>query len=574
MLVCALTTFLLVPSWKAQAADVRIVSWNVREAFTPADVAVRARDFEKFANDLRPDILLLQEIASCAAAEGIRNLMRLNGYRVACSDFSPDGNRHGSFEVAVISRFPIEGATEFDPSPDTSLPGVAEVPLIPAGGVPATSVDRGFLWARVPDLGLSVAVVHLKSSRGSAGRADADNAMQREAVMSAVAARVGEERAARPHELVLVAGDFNVGHSDRRKNGTDLQRDCFANCGGADGYDDTHAILGRGLVNGLPMRNLTASIRTSTYPSFPGSPIDNIYVLGGEPRYAPARKASATYGSDHLAVWTDLRADEPAGLLAGAFSAPAPTAIARREPAERDALSVDTYYAGVDTGSPAALRRTLHGSIARANRLSYAEVWRALMSTDEDPNDPGKVVLLYSETSVPKTHWVREHQGPTAWNREHVWPKSHGFPGETQAAHTDIHHLRPADVDVNSRRGNRDFDTGGAPVPETRSARVDADSFEPPNAEKGDVARMMFYMAVRYEGDGANGNLELVDGATGSGQPRSGKLCTLLRWHAQDPVSDWERRRNDRIHAVQGNRTPFIDHPEWAGIVWNGACRR
>ena len=98
---------------------------------------------------------------------------------------------------------------------------------------------------------------------------------------------------------------------------------------------------------------------------------------------------------------------------------------------------------------------------------------------------------------------------------------------------------------------------------------TDSDSFEPRDAVKGDVARMLFYMAVRYSGDDGFGDLELST-VSGSAVPRIGDLDILLAWNAADPVDAFEMRRNDRIHAQwQGNRNPFIDHPEWAAAIWN-----
>ncbi len=94
---------------------------------------------------------------------------------------------------------------------------------------------------------------------------------------------------------------------------------------------------------------------------------------------------------------------------------------------------------------------------------------------------------------------------------------------------------------------------------------------------KGDVARMMLYMDVRYEGTGDGGTPDLVleDRMTahpGAQEPNFGKLCTLVQWHVDDPVSDWERRRNNRVYAWQHNRNPFIDHPEWVMPIWGTSC--
>src|SRR5690606_23864492 len=129
----------------------------------------------------------------------------------------------------------------------------------------------------------------------------------------------------------------------------------------------------------------------------------------------------------------------------------------------------------------------------------------ALQDTDEDPNNPNNVVLLYSGVSRSKA----QHGGdPDDWNREHTWAKCHGDFGTSPGPGTDVHHLRPTDVNVNSTRGNKDFDNGGSPVDECDGCLSDGDSFEPRDEVKGDVARMIFYMAIRYEGDDSYPDLE------------------------------------------------------------------
>ena len=87
-------------------------------------------------------------------------------------------------------------------------------------------------------------------------------------------------------------------------------------------------------------------------------------------------------------------------------------------------------------------------------------------------------------------------------------------------------------------------------------------------------ARLMFYMAVRYDGgdNSRTPDLELVDRLTTSGEANFGVLCTLLSWHLEHGVSDRERRRNDVIHSWQGNRNPFIDHPEYVSAIWAASC--
>ncbi|WHZ60134.1 endonuclease [Metabacillus hrfriensis] len=227
----------------------------------------------------------------------------------------------------------------------------------------------------------------------------------------------------------------------------------------------------------------------------------------------------------------------------------------------------DTYYQSAIGKTGEALKTELHNIIDDHRELSYDNVWEALRNTDEDPNNPNNVILLYTGRSQSK---LSNGGNVNDWNREHVWAKSHGDFGTSAGAGTDIHHLRPTDVSVNSSRGNLDFDNGGTQHSEALGNYYDSDSWEPRDAVKGDVARMLFYMAVRYEGDSGELDLELNNNVNNGSAPLHGKMSVLLEWHREDPVDARERRRNDIIFKdYQSNRNPFIDHPEWAESIWN-----
>ncbi|MCL7456864.1 endonuclease [Micromonospora echinofusca] len=225
-----------------------------------------------------------------------------------------------------------------------------------------------------------------------------------------------------------------------------------------------------------------------------------------------------------------------------------------------------TYYANAIGKSGPALRSSLHSIIKVQTKLSYDQVWEALRDTDQDPANSSNVILLYTGRSQSKTS---NGGGVNDWNREHVWAKSHGDFGTATGPGTDVHHLRPTDVSVNSTRGNKDFDNGGSPVTEAPGCYTDADSWEPRNAVKGDVARMIMYMAIRYEGTDGWPNLELNQSVNNGTAPYHGKMSVLLQWNQADPPDAFEKRRNQRIYERwQGNRNPFVDHPEWAGAIW------
>jgi endonuclease I len=237
-------------------------------------------------------------------------------------------------------------------------------------------------------------------------------------------------------------------------------------------------------------------------------------------------------------------------------------------PVPTGSSGTDAYYANALGKSGDNLKNALHAIITNGmTKISYDAVWNALKVTDQDPNNSSNVILLYSGLSRSKNL----NGGDSGdWNREHVWAKSHGDFGTATGPGTDLHHLRPEDVAVNSLRDNKDFDTGGSAAAGAPGNYTDADSWEPRNAVKGDVARMIFYMAVRYEGDDSWPDLE-VDNATGSGTaPRIGRVSALLQWNAQDPPDAFERNRNQVIYAsYQHNRNPFIDHPEWVASIFS-----
>jgi uncharacterized protein len=186
----------------------------------------------------------------------------------------------------------------------------------------------------------------------------------------------------------------------------------------------------------------------------------------------------------------------------------------------------------------------------------------------EDPANPDNVLLFYTGHSQDADLTVNE-DARDGWNREHLWPQSHGAGSEPMRS--DLHHLKPTDASVNAHCGSLDFDAGGEGEGEALDTFFDGDSFEPRDAVKGDVARALFYMDVRYGGAGAEPDLVLVDRRTGSGTAL-GDLCTLLAWHDGDPVDEGERTRNNLIEEIQGNRNVFVDRPELAAGLYGGAC--
>lgn len=306
----------------AGAADVarpiRVATWNVHEGFTVDGVKERTNDLAAFGSRIHPDVLVIEEVVSRAVVEAVRDAMGLHEYHIAVSDFNTaDPADFTGLEVAILSRFPITQAIEYDPTPDNagkpgSLPELPISPLAKLGMTTPTEVEqiRGFLWARIDALRLTVVGVHLKSSRGADGEEDVENAVRREFVAAAVVDSVAQDLRLFPGYTTLVAGDFNVGHSDP-KAGKDPAKEDLVPSPTSDGYDETHAMLGGGLL-GIKMRNLSGGIRESTFPAFASTPIDNIYALGAAAdRFSPAQLETETFGSDHRPVFADW-AVEPA----------------------------------------------------------------------------------------------------------------------------------------------------------------------------------------------------------------------------------------------------------------------
>ncbi len=267
------------------------------------------------------------------------------------------------------------------------------------------------------------------------------------------------------------------------------------------------------------------------------------------------------------------------------------------------------YYDSVDTSSPDALRQSLHQIIKDHTKIPYTssstDTWDVLDLACEDPGNPNNILDIYRNASYPKAGG-----GNTYYNREHCWPKSYGFPndGSTNYPYTDLHHLFLCDSGYNSSRSNKPYrycDAGCTEKPtEVNDGMGGGTGVYPGNSNwtsgsytsgtwetwidrRGDVARALLYMDVRYEG-GVNGNsgapepdLILTDDEaliaasnTGSNEPVAymGMLSVLLQWCQEDPVDDIERSHNEIVYLYQGNRNPFVDHPEWISCVFQNDC--
>ncbi len=239
---------------------------------------------------------------------------------------------------------------------------------------------------------------------------------------------------------------------------------------------------------------------------------------------------------------------------------------------------IPTYYNDVDlTLTGTALKNALTTKITttHTNFLSYTPgVWEALMVTDEDPSNASNVLLIYGYNDADANYVTDRSRSKTAnggsagtdWNREHTFPKSLGTPNlGTSGPGADAHHLRPSDVTMNSNRGSLKFIDGSG------DAGVTGSGWYPGDEWKGDVARMIMYMYLRYGTRCLPSNVAI--GTTNSID--SNMIDLLLEWNVEDPVSDFEKQRNTYHENTsntyaQGNRNPFIDNPAFATSIWGG----
>lgn len=214
--------------------------------------------------------------------------------------------------------------------------------------------------------------------------------------------------------------------------------------------------------------------------------------------------------------------------------------------------SLKNYYKDVDFN---LTQKKLYDELAtltiakHTNILRYTDRHKYLYDADEDPKNKDNVILLYSGES---RYWKEYQSGGNShskqtFNTEHVYPKSK----IGDIAITDLHHLRVCDSKINSNRSNYPFTEGSG-----NYKLIKGNSWYPGDEWKGDVARMIMYINLRYSEpwkDISTGGIEM-----------------LLKWNAEDPVSAIEKKRNNVIESAQGNRNPFIDNPYLATAIWGG----
>lgn len=242
---------------------------------------------------------------------------------------------------------------------------------------------------------------------------------------------------------------------------------------------------------------------------------------------------------------------------------------------------MDEYYASL-ANVASSTRSELEELVQRTHRRQLPErdddggddVWTALIALNHG-NETNTVHLVYSQIDMSASMAAIA----SGWNIERFWPQSRGV-GQAGKGFTDLHNLAPSDWTIRVARTNKffgDCDVAGrnpCTRPATPEAANDtamtASTFLPPASVRGDIARALFYMTVRYSGNFPNEqDLQLTDCPDRLDTTSMAYLSELLQWHMDDPVSDQERVRNDQVcERWQGNRNPFVDYPELVGRLF------
>lgn len=231
------------------------------------------------------------------------------------------------------------------------------------------------------------------------------------------------------------------------------------------------------------------------------------------------------------------------------------------------------YYASIEGLSGQALKQALQNIIANpavVHAHVYGDIYDILNTADQNPANSNQVWLMYVEKPRSKIDAQNGNSIVGKWNREHIFPQSRGgfadatssFPAGIDSwsttgpnviatGHGDAHHIRAEDGQENTSRNNKNYGI----------------DYKGPAGTKGtwhgDVARALFYMAVRYNG------LSVVNGNPNENSVgQIGDLATLLDWNRFEKADDFEMNRNNYIYTWQVNRNPFIDHPELVDYIW------
>ena len=259
--------------------------------------------------------------------------------------------------------------------------------------------------------------------------------------------------------------------------------------------------------------------------------------------------------------------------------------------AAADAYDPPAGYYATATGTGATLKSNLHLIISTDYWTPGSTSQRVLTYTaqtpialavcqrgSDDPTFPTQRLLYTGQL------WQKNWDNGATWNKEHSWPQSRGV-GNDGPDYSDVHHLKACNSGVNSSRSNKAYGTSGSEWDPNQVVGVH---------DRGESARALFYMDTRYDGgEPMTTDLVLVSSSPSGNQ--MGDLSELLAWHYDEGPSTFERRRNQLIFSNnpwdwedtqinpeitipgferpplsyhQGNRNPFVDHPEYVWAIW------
>lgn len=241
-----------------------------------------------------------------------------------------------------------------------------------------------------------------------------------------------------------------------------------------------------------------------------------------------------------------------------------------------NAQEPDGYYVDAEGSKKDVLKTRLSTIInSEAKTISYDGLWTAYKTTDV--REDGKLFDIYSTCSftLGSKQCGSYKNVCDCYNREHTVPQS--WFSKASPMKSDIIHVLPTDGKVNNQRNNYPYGEcasgttlnngrgklGKCTYPKSYSNTV----FEPDDEFKGDIARIYFYMATRYESKVGSWSGDAFGNGKYPGL-KAWQVELMLKWHRQDPVSDREIKRNNGVYSVQKNRNPFVDHPELAEHVW------
>ncbi|MEI7596155.1 MAG: endonuclease [Bacteroidota bacterium] len=237
------------------------------------------------------------------------------------------------------------------------------------------------------------------------------------------------------------------------------------------------------------------------------------------------------------------------------------------------------YYDEANGLTGSALKTKLHDIISQGFvSTPYGSLYTAYAQTDTKGNNivwdmysdipGGQPLYTYYYGSGTCGNYTQEGD---CYNREHSLPAS--WFNDATPMYSDLFHVFPTDGYVNNRRSNFPFgevatptwtSSNGSKLGNSSFPGYSSTVFEPIDAFKGDFARNFLYMAVRYKDEMPSWASPMIQ----NGDYNQWAINLLLKWHLQDTVSTKEINRNNAAYLIQHNRNPFIDHPEWATLIW------